>query len=393
MGSSKVCGQTGAAVQVFNEKNAPGGFSPSLPWRIPVSVSVSASAGYDENVNTLSSDTEGSSFSNVGVNLTYPFGTSRTRGSLSTNFGLTYYPDISDIQYDTNANLTLSLTHQVSSRLTLSGSAFATYQQEPNFAVGTDVGVNRRSGNYLNSQNSVSASYSWYSRFSTVTSYSLGIIQYDDDTVGAFQNRFEHGFSQQLRYLFLPVTTIVAEHRLRIVSYDSSFGDSMTHSALAGVDHRLGPRLGASVRVGAEFQSSDARGGVGESNRTSPYFEGNFSYALGGRISLSWNNRYSIEEPNVAESTSSTTFRTGLQASYSIHRRITTTLGAYYIHDSNGGLSTFSEDSLDFSLGAQYAVNRHLSANISYSHTEVSSDIPSRSYSRSRYSVGLNFVF
>lgn len=392
--------QDGPSVEVFNGRDELGDVGSSSLWRFPVKVSVAANAGVDTGVNTSpSSDNQSSWFAQTGVNLDYAFGTSRTRATLSTGGGLSYYPDVGE--YDPSAFLKLQVRHEASRRLRLSARVFATYGAEPAFSLSADpdldiTGTNRRSGNFLRSTGSISASYQWLPRISTVTSYTLGLLQYGDAATADFQNRVEHRFSQQFRYLLFPVTTILGQYRLGLTSYGDSSRDSATNSLLAGIEHTFNSRLSGSFRGGVEFRSAELK----EGSRARPYLSSNLAYILGDKTELNWTTRYSLEESEVADRASRTSFRTGLGVRYAIFPRISTNLSAYYRHDTNEGgrmevgkdqLS--GEDALVISLAAAYAINRHLSATVGYTHIEVDSARETRSYSRNRYFTGLRFSF
>lgn len=363
--------------------------------RVPFRVSVGVRAGYDDNVYTTSVDKHGSGFLNGNIDLNYDFGSARTKLSLDAGIGGTYYFDRPGEQsVDPNLSLGLSLTHRATPRLTLAASVLAAYQAEPSFQfAGT---ANRRVGNYFYTLDKFSVAYLWAPRFSTATSYSLGVIHYDNSSVGDFENRFEHTFGQEFRFLWLPTTTLVAEYRFEYVDYQDIGRDSTTHFVLGGIDHSFSPRLNASFRAGGEFRHYEQE----DIDRSSPYFESTVTYALGQRTSLSWSNRYSIEEPNVADSPSRKTFRTGLEAKYGVTSRVSVSLGTYYEHDMNEGVDTatvvspeFDEDSFDIALTVRYAITRYLQVEAGYTHTEVWSDIALREYSRNRVYGGLQLTF
>ena len=46
--------------------------------------------------------------------------------------------------------------------------------------------------------------------------------------------------------------------------------------------------------------------------------------------------------------------------------------------------ASFDEDTYDVAVGARYAISRHLSAEIGYTHTTVDSSVNERSYDRNR---------
>ena len=362
--------------------------------RTPFHVSVAVREGYDDNVYTTHDNTVDSFFTNGSVVLDYKFGSQRTQLDLQVFGGLTYYYNRPFGQeYDINSGLSLTVSHQATPRLGLSGALYLAYQSEPDFNTG--IGLNRRSGNYFYSNDRFATSYQWAPRFSTVSSYTLGVINYEDSSISTYEDRVEHTFANEFRYLALPTTTLVGEYRYQLIVYDTALRDSMTHFVLAGVDHSFNPRFNISLRGGVEFREFEDFG-----ERTSPYGESTLNYSLGERTTVSWISRFGLDEPDVPGSASRTTFRSGLRANYAFTPRISANLSLFYQHDENESIGSpaflvpaFNEDSIDIALGLRYEINRTFSALAGYSHTEVFSDILLREYARNRYYLGLNATF
>ncbi|MBA3569988.1 MAG: hypothetical protein H0W28_11735 [Pyrinomonadaceae bacterium] len=393
-------GQGGPTVEVFNDsRSEQAGAGSPLLQRLPVRVAVTTNAGFDTSVSTGAfSESRSSSFAQSGISLNYAFGTSRTRANLTANTSIIYYPELDSFQPD--VDLRLAVKHQASRRLSLSAQILTRYGSQPIFRLSGNPDLdtndsNQRGGNFLDSRSSLSASYQWLPRFSTVNSYSLRLRRYDEEAVAASRNRVEHRFGQQLRYLLLPVTTIVGEYRLALASYEDSSRDSTTNVLLGGIEQTFSSRLTGSFRAGVQFRSADGDG----SDQTRPYFSSNVNYVLGENTEINWTSRYSIQESDssdVTGPTSRTSFRTGLGLRHAITPRISASLSAYYSSNAGGsntpnGNGSSSRDLLVFSLSASYAVNRHLSANVGYTHIEGASD--GVASSRNRYTAGVNFAF
>ncbi len=362
--------------------------------RAPFRVSVSVREGYDDNVYTTKLNKVGSFFTNASAVFDYRAGTPRTVFSLEAIVGGTYYYFRPFGQsYDVNTSLALSVEHRATPRLTLSANAYFTYQTEPDF--NSNFGSNRRAGNFFFTTDKFALGYQWTPRFSTVTSYTLGALHYDDKSIGSFEDRTEHTFGNEFRFLVLPTTTLVGEYRFEIIDFVDAPRDSTTHFLLAGVDHTFNPRFNVSLRAGVEFRDIDNFG-----ERTSPYAESTLRYAVGQRTSINWVTRYGLEEPDVAGTQSRTTFRTGLNVNYVITSRLSATGAFFYQHDDNAELSTptffvpqFNEDSLEIGIALRYEINRFFALLAGYNHSEVFSDVNLREYSRNRYYVGLNATF
>lgn len=367
---------------------------------LPFKVSFNVRGGYDDNVTTSNQFKQGSPFTNASVALTYDFGDPRTQLSLETGAGFTYYwdnisvPGVSEKDYDISTYLKLLVSHKVSPRLTLSMNDYLSYQTEPDFTIAQ--GLNRRGGNYFFTQDKFTANFEWAPRFATATSYTLGVLHYDDDNVGVFENHWENTFGNEFRFMLAPTTTLVAEYRFEIVTYDSIPRNSTTNFALGGFDHTFNPEVNVSVRGGVEFRSYEEGG-----DRTSPYFEGTLNYNVGKQTTLSWINRYAIEEPDTLLNQSRETFRTGIAAKHDFTAKISGTLGVYYEHDDYQSLDTpggvvstgFTEQSIDLALGLRYAITRYLGVEVGYNYTDVISDQALREYTRNRYWGGFNLTF
>jgi len=370
--------------------------------RLPFNLSTSVLFGFDDNVNTTTTNENSSPYITPNANLTYKFVDSRTEADLTAGAGFNYYLDEPNGQtYDVTTSFGLSIRHEASPRLTFNANAYLSYLTEPDFNVSVP---NRRSGNYFYTSDQLKATYLWHPRFATATSYSLFFTNYDDDMVGRFVDRAENTFGNEFRFLYKPTTTLLAEFRYQIVSYTQtaqSSSDSTTEFLLAGVEHAFNPRLNISLRGGAQFRSFDS----GE-DRTEPYFESALAYTAGKRTTINWTTQYSLEEPGISGNPSRTTFRTGLQANYGFTSRISSTLGFYYVNDDyeHGppiiippfviqGAPAFSEDSVDANLTFRYQFNRDLAALAGYGHTQVFSDRFGRDYSRNRVFGGVTFAF
>lgn len=390
--------------------------------RLPFSVSATVYGGYDDNPNTAPSGfpEEASWFVSAAIGIDVKVESPRTKLDLTSSWGFTYYADLHNNPFEPNINLTLNLTHKASPRLTLSITGSLAYQTEPDFQTG--LGTNRRNGNYFFTNDTFSAGYAWVPRFSTVTSYTLALVKYDDISSGLFEDRVENSFGNQFRFLILPTTNVVAEYRFQAINYEHE-GDlisapgvtpvqrlernSTTHFLLGGFDHAFSPRLTTTVRGGIEFR--DYYDSTGE--KDSPYFESTVTYLLGKDTSVQWYTRYGIEEGDILFNPTRKTFRTGLQGKHNLTARISASFSVYYDHDDYNETEirvanpfpppptvlqtnpSFTEDSFYIDLALRYAVTRYLGAQIGYDHTTVNSGGVNRDYSRNRVWGGVNVAF
>ena len=352
-----------------------------------LTLSTSVVGGYNDNVNastgasTSSTGGSGSLYTSDNASLSYTFGTPRTQVSLTTGGGVTYYFDQPAAGYNPTGYLGLSLTHKPSERMTLSLSVFASYQSQPDLS--TNLGSNQQLGSFIHSTDTISLAYSWTPRFSTVTSYTLDLLNYFS-SAGSLQNRMEHTFGEQFRYLLWPTTAGVAEYRYKIIDYESAPLDSTTHFLLAGLDHTFTPRLNGTFRGGVELRSSESNG-----FQAGPYFQSALTYIPHNGFVI-WTNSYSIEESNTVGVSSAPAFRTGLTLNYGLTRRLSGNLALFYVSGGNqsGGTSSSSGNTIDISPSLRYLITRRLSANAGYHHTSGSG-----SSSQNNYFAGLSFSF
>jgi hypothetical protein len=368
-------------------------------------LSISIVEGYDDNVNTAPSNGQSSSYTTGNVLLTYAFGSPRLRFSLDTSAGITYYYErVSNQDYDINLQGHFVLQYKATPRLTLGSDVLIAYLTEPSFSYG--AGLNTRAGNYFYTLDRFSADYLWAPRFSTVTRYTLTVLNYDDNSVGMLQDRVENTFGNEFRFLLTPVTALVGEYRFEFINYTQAQDplDSTTHFVVGGLDHTFNPHLNVTVRGGAQFRSYS--NGV---TRNSPYVEGNLNYAVGRRTTVTWTNRYGLEEPDVSNAQSRTAFRTGLEGKFNLTPRISTTLGLYYVHSDYPEFATplsfggtiigetitpaFTQDEFDGTLALRFAITTLIGAQLGYHYTDVTSGMPGDHYKRNRVFGGFNVTF
>src|SRR4029077_1689191 len=133
--------------------------------------------GYDTNTGTSASQ-RGSFFTTESGSISYNFPGQQTQLNLLAGAALTDFVTGSNGGgNEVNSYLSLTVTHNYSTRLKLDVSVFATYQAEPDFS--SDAGTNSRQGNFFQTLDSLSAAYHWSARLSTVTSYKFRAIEYD----------------------------------------------------------------------------------------------------------------------------------------------------------------------------------------------------------------------
>jgi len=361
---------------------------------IPVQITAGGDAGYDDNV-TLQPSGEGSIFTRENVVLTYDRPGERTQFFVVGVGRFSQYFDVSG-QNETAGNVTLSLTHNFSSRLSFYASIYGTYQNQPNFQ--SNVGPENVVSPFFDTVDIFSLTYHWTTRLSLVTSYTFERVQYFSSADGnsqngvqntLAQNRIQNTFSEQLQFSLTSRTVLVGEYRFEAINYDTAPTDSTTNSILAGVNHNLTEHLIVHVRGGESFRSLENEGTM-----ASPYFEGSLGY-FSSNHSLNWMTSYGYESPTATGVTTTKTWRTGLTLTYDLTSRLSSTTGIYYHHDENtGGTgSTGTQDTFDLTVGLRYTINNRFTLHADYNHTTLGSLGTTPGYSRNRYSAGLSYTY
>jgi len=347
---------------------------------IPIQITARVDMGYDDNA-TLTPSGKGSLFAGENVVLTYNRPGEATQFSVLGIGRFDQYFNVS--RNDVNGNVTMSLTHNFSTRLSFYASVFAAYQTEPNFR--SNVGPENVISDHFYTSDIFSLTYHWSTRFSMITSYTLYQVQYAQASIGNSQDRVENTLGEQFQFSLTGRTKLVGEYRFETTNYDTAPTDSTTHFILAGVNHNLTEHLIVHVRAGESFRSLENDGSM-----ASPYFESVVDY-VSSNHSLSWTSSYGFEAPTAAGVTTTKTWRTGLTLTYGLTSRISLTTGVYYHHDVDEGAGT--QDSFDLATGLRYTINKHFALHVDYNHTMLGSLGSTPGYSRNSYFGGLTYTY
>jgi hypothetical protein len=359
---------------------------------VPLDITAGVDIGYDDHVlgsSATSSSGQTSFFARENVVLSYDRPKERTELRLVAVGRFSQFFDLGGD--DKDGNITLALTHNFSTRLSFRVDVYAAYQTEPNFQ--SNVGPENVRAPHFETRDIFSLTYHWLPRFNTVTSYTFDRILYaQSSSVGTSSNRIQQTFGEQFRFSLTSRTNLIGEYRFQTIDYETATNNSITHYVLVGIDHHLTKHLMFDARGGPSFRSLENDG-----NTVNPYFEGRLQYASSNH-SLSWTTTYGYESPNAANVSNRTTIRTGVDLTYNLTSRLHSTTGFYYHHDDNQGgssgtTSVGTQDSLQFSLGLRYRINKRFSLHVDYQHTMQSSLESNPGYSRNRYSAGLSYTY
>jgi hypothetical protein len=372
-----------APLQVIGEETSASPFEGAgIGWlpAIPIQITAGVDMGYDDNA-TLTPSGEGSLFAGENIVLTYNRPGEATQFSVLGIGRFDQYFNVS--RNDVNGNVTMSLTHNFSTRLSFYASIFAAYQTEPNFR--SNVGPENVISDHFYTSDIFSLTYHWSTRFSMITSYTFYRVQYAQASIGNSQDRVENTLGEQFQFSLTQRTKLVGEYRFETTNYDTAPTDSTTHLILAGVNHNLTEHLIVRLRAGESFRSLENDGSM-----ASPYFESVVDY-ISSNHSLSWTSSYGYEAPTAAGVTTTKTWRTGLTLNYNLTSRLSSTTSVYYHQDENEGAGT--QDSFDLIAGLRYTINKHFTLHLDYNHTTQGSLGTTPGYSRNSYLGGLTYTY
>ena len=354
---------------------------------IPLTWTVSGYLGYDSNINSLDVAEEDSVYIQAGIGTQWAGGSRTTRYTLGASASLIYYFD--DVTVDDNENwfysvrLQGSVVHRASRRLTISDSAYITYEYEPNQQIGATV--SRRTDQYFYFYNNFAVSYAWTRRFSTVANWAFSTIMYDGSDI---EDRYTNLLGLAGRYMWTRNTTLVGEYRFQYTTYEENDdADYAAHYLLAGVDHLFSRTTQGSLRAGAEFRDYEGYG-----TETFPYFEASLVQQLNEGLRLRLAARYGLEDSELGSFERRESFRIGASAEYEFSPRLMGNAGLTYVHaelkDSVvAGVSDGDEDFFGINLGLSYLMYSNVRLEGGYSFGTLESDVDSfidRDYDRHR---------
>jgi hypothetical protein len=376
--------------EAMGQYTAEAGASGGAP--VPLEITAGVDIGYDDHVigsnATTSSSSPSSFFARENVVLSYDRPGQRTEVKL---LGVGRFAQFFDLGTDDkDGNVTFSLTHNFSTRLSFRADAYAAYQTEPDF--GFNVGPENVRAPHFSTNDIFSVTYHWLPRFATVTSYTFQRVKYAGSSQ-ANQDRLVNTLAEALQFSLTSRTTLTGQYRFEITDYDTAPRDSITHFALVGIDHNLTEHLSVNLLGGESFRSFKDGG-----DTINPDVEGKLTYQ-GSNHSLSWITSYRVEEPSAATALVRTTIRTGLRLTYDLTSRISATTAVYYHHDENedstssGLRSAGTQDSFNLTLGLRYTINKHFKMHVDYEHSSVGPLGSTAGYSRNRYFAGFTYTY
>ena len=373
---------------------------------VPLEITTGVDFGYDDHVigsnAAAGSSSPSSLFAKENLVLTYDRLGEQTEVRMLAVGRFTQYFDVSTD--DKDVNLTASLRHNFTTRLSFRADIYAAYQTEPDFQ--SNIGPTNVRAPHFTTNDILSLIYHWVPRLSFITSYTFERIKYESSTttttaVGLAQDRFQNTLAESLQFSLTSRTRLIGAYRYEVIDYDNAPSrDATIHFALAGVDHHLTEHLSIKLLGGPSFRFFKNDG-----DSINPYAQVRVSYE-GGNHSLNWITTYGVEQPSETLAAGATTLRTGLNLAYHLTSRINLNAGVYYNQEENqagtGGTvvntSTGSQDTLYFNLSLKYTINKHFALHADYEYTNQGSSGGTSSggtsgYSRNRYFAGVTYRY
>ncbi len=367
-----------------------------LQQKKPYSVSVGIRQGYDDNIYTSSTNEKGSFTTGIQPSFLINYPLDQTLLSGRYTFDSLYYWDREGDGWDLSHELVGRINHSVSERFNLDLRERFRYAQNPEIL--DSASALQRNGNYINNTASLQGSFQWTPKFSTVTTYTNDLYDYEDEITKQTNNNMSQTVNQDLRFLIDPTVTIVTGGIFQDVSYEYADRSFNVYTGNVGADWTLSPQVTISGRVGGQYFDP----GDGGSGSTSPYGSLGMNWVLGARSSLSLNYSHSLSQTDIATAyaqesdTITSTFKYQWTPRFSTSLQGLYTFGSYTTETDipNSGMGDYEENVATLTLGATYKLNEWLDLDASYTFTNVSNDtIRDREYTRNQISLGLRGTY
>jgi len=349
----------------------------------------SVGIGYDDNpdqitdtrLGAVAKPRKGTGFAYVNGHWDAQWLKPKTVFTVNLEAGGDFYFDRPGNSTDANARLALFYVNKIDPRSQFSANASFAYLSQPDYS-NLYASTSIVGGDYFTASAKFDYTYRWSRVFQTVTSASVNLLKYVNDSPTKLSNSYwSFIFGNEFRFVASRRLTWVAEGRYEIDRYiNTSSLDSQTAYILGGADWVVSRRMNATFRAGASLRSFDSGG-----NSTSPYAEASLTYLTGRHSTLTLNGRYGYEQSsNVGDENLS--YRLGLLYQQAFTSRLSGNIGFNFIHTNYnpraGAKST--TDVYDLNAGLQYRLDRHFSIGARYTYTLQDTSTDLQNYDRNR---------
>ncbi len=359
---------------------------------------VSVGIGYDDNPDQTPSKSLGgvatprsrSGFNYVNGHWDAQWLKPRTVFTVNLEAGGDFYWDRPNNSSDFNARLGMLYVNKIDQRTQFTANASFAFLSQPDYS-NLYSSTSNVAGDYFTGSTKFDISHRWAPHFSTLTSASVNILKYVDESTTSLSNSYwTFIFGNEFRFQSSPRLTWVAEARYGIDEYiDNSALNAQTFYALGGVDWLATRHLTTTFRAGASFRSFDAGGST-----SAPYAEVALNYQMGRHSTLTLNGRYGFEQSSSAGD-ENLSYRLGLIYQQAFTSRFSGNAGFNFIHTDfsprfGAGSAT---DVFDVNVGATYRIDRHFSLGARYSYTFQDSSSGFQTFDRNRVLLSLQYEY
>jgi hypothetical protein len=375
----------------------------------------------------------------VSPSASYNIRRDQTSFGVSYVYGLRYYIDREDNEYDQSHQASLKLSHAFNEKYSVDVKDSFVMAQEPSIIDPTiSITVPARSeGDNFRNTGSIQFNANLLEHFGFVLGYSNSIYDYQQDAedIRAIQasdpilfpggatgegsrsavlDRMEHNFSIDGNYQILPKTTLTLGYIYGIVDFTSSdplvpgltgdVRDWTSHKVAVGARQQINPQFVVSGKAGVEITTYD-NPGIWD-DETGPYAEGSASwnYAEGSALQVGVRHNRVPTDVRLVPGTG------GLNADaeatsffVSVTHRIATKImlnamaqyqhGTYNGSGSGEAADNTVDDVFYAGLTVAYQFTRNIAAEAGYTYDRLDSDISFRSFTRNRIFIGTRLSY
>lgn len=361
----------------------------------PFTVSAGLRGEYDDNIFTANNNRQASWKMVVDPSILFEYRMEQTNIAARYTFNAIYFADRPGDDFDLGHDFLARVTHQFTPKFQVDLQNRLNYAQESE--IGAGAVVQRRLGDRIQNELSLSGSYKWTDRFSTVTTYQNNYVYYEGSATGRINNYMEHVASQDLRFEVLPTTTAVGSFTFTAVDYEKIRRDQQSYIFSVGADHYLLPVWLLSGRVGVQHRTYD---NPVFADQTSPYasLETVWNYTNRSSVRFGYTHTTSLTDNAAFSSIDTDQFSAGIThyvtPKFFLGGSIIYVIGRYEGREAFlPGQGSANEDTAYFQISAGYEFSQYLSALVGYRHTMVSSDFAGRDYDRNQVWFGIRGTY
>jgi hypothetical protein len=317
--------------------------------------------------------------------------------------GIYYWDRTGGDRWDQNHTVDLIASHRFNPRLQLDFNDSFRRGISPELVdlVNGVRRVQQQVGDYFYNKLEGGITYNISRLWSVVLNNSWEYWGYDDPGSAATNGRNIYSPLAALNYVLDPSTILGLNFRYTVVDYrdpgQNNAKNSNSENIFLSITHTFNPQLTGQLSAG---------GGVtefGDNHSTaSPYCSGSLSYRYAKVGSVSVGGSYFLYTSDQNGYRSADTLASYLAVQQGITSKLISSLSINYVYSKSGNpdptiaavaTTEPKTDSWSANMGLVYNFTRWLSADINYSYTLYSSQIPGSSFIRNRVNAGLRFTY